>query len=555
MIRQLKNKNYITSFFLLIIFIIFFSIKYKLFADLFPGTDQAFYTKWIIDLGNSNNFFPSGSDNFYLNLLSDNNSFLHNYFRRIYNDVGVIYNTIPILINLVFAKISNYNIATYNILSIFFNCSIPLLISIFLLRDKKLSIKKYIYVSTLCYLFITSFFAIFFLAPLGIHNYSLLFLVMSVIVFNQNIEKTKFFNLQVLIFGILIPCFSHKFNVIIIFSSIFFLIILRFFNNFKFKKDLLITIFLFLIILSPIFIFTFFGERNLELLKIFFSGNSDLPEQSFIIIFFKYLSESVVSSFKIFLIYFWKNLGLIGTILFIISFFNKKFVVIKFFIISLFLLFIFLPLSPYIDRLFNYFLILYAFLICSFFSIFFIDEKKMNKIMQTFFIVAILYNFSPLLFSNLQNDIQNQLANRYSNNEIWNRKIDKIIKIIGNDNVLFYRYLARDVYFSNFNKFDNTKNVYSLPSIYDLSNKYINEDKQYIKNVNFDKKKFKNTYILSFGSKESDKELNERFCFLQKKFYEKCGNLEIVNYSNVNKPLKYEGDTHIYMLNLYKSLD
>jgi hypothetical protein len=555
MIRQLKSKNNITSFFLLIIFIIFFSIKYKLFADLFPGTDQAFYTKWIIDLGNSKNFFPSGSDNFYLNLLSDNNSFLHNYFRRIFNDVGVIYNTIPILINLVFAKISNYNIATYNILSIFFNCSIPLLISIFLLRDKKLSIKKYIYVSTLCYLFITSFFAIFFLAPFGIHNYSLLFLIMSVIVFNQNIKKTNFFNLQVLIFGILIPCFSHKFNVIIIFSSIFFLIILRSFNNFKFKKDLLITTFLFLTILSPIFIFTFFGERNLELLKIFFSGNSDLPEQSFIIIFFKYLSESVVSSFKIFLIYFWKNLGIIGTILFIISFFNKKFVVIKFFIISLFLLFIFLPLSPYIDRLFNYFLILSAFLICSFFSIFFIDEKKMNRIMQTFFIVAILYNFSPLIFSNLQNDIQNQLANRYSNNEIWNRKIDKIIKIIGNDNVLFYRYLARDVYFSNYNKYDNTKNVYSLPSIYDLSNKYINEDNQYIKNVNFDKKKFRNTYILSFGSKGSDKELNERFCFLQKKFYEKCGNLEIVNYSNVNKPLKYEGNTHIYMLNLYKSLD
>ena len=133
MIQQLKNKNNIISFFLLILFIIFFSIKYKLFADLFPRTDQAFYTKWIIDLGNSKIFFPSGSDSFYLNLISDNNSFLHNYFRRIYNDVGVIYNLFPIFLNLVFAKIINYNIATYNILSIFFNCSIPLLISIFLL--------------------------------------------------------------------------------------------------------------------------------------------------------------------------------------------------------------------------------------------------------------------------------------------------------------------------------------------------------------------------------------------------------------------------------------
>ena len=555
MIQQLKNKNNIISFFLLTLFIIFFSIKYKLFADLFPGTDQAFYTKWIIDLGNSKNFFPSGSDSFYLNLISDNNSFLHNYFRRIYNDVGVIYNIFPILINLFFAKIINYNIATYNILSIFFNCSIPLFISIFLLRNKKISIEKYIYISTLNYLFVTSFFAIFFLAPLGIHNYSLLFLIISVIVFNQNLEKTNFFNFQVLIFGILIPCFSHKFNVIIIFSSIIFLIIFRAFNNFKFKRDLILAIFLFLIILSPIFIFTFFGERNLELLRIFFSGNNNAPEQSFIIVFFKYLSGNVVSSLKIFFMYFWKNLGIIGTVLFIISFLNKKFLVIKIFIISLFLLFIFLPLSPYIDRLFNYFLILSAFLICSFFSIFFINEKKFNKIMQIFFIVAILFNFSPLIFSNLQNDIQNQLANRYPNNEIWNRKIEKIIEIIGNDNVLFYRYLARDVYFSKYNKFDNSKNIYSLPSIYDLSNKYINKDNQYINNIKFDKDKFRNTYILSFDSKGSDKELNQRFCFLQKKFFEKCDNLEIVNYSNINKPLKYEGDTHIYVLNLYKSLD
>ena len=133
--------------------------------------------------------------------------------------------------------------------------------------------------------------------------------------------------------------------------------------------------------------------------------------------------------------------------------------------------------------------------------------------MQIFFIVAILFNFSPLIFSSLQNDFQNQLANKYPNNEIWNKKIEKIIEIVGNDNVLFYRYLARDVYFSKYNKFDNIKNIYSIPSIYDLSNKYINNDNQYINNIKFDKDKFKNTYILSFDSKGADNELNERFCF------------------------------------------
>lgn len=555
MIKHLKNKNYIISFFLFILFLAFFITKYQLFVDIFPGTDQAFYTKWIIDLGNSKNILPKGDDSFYLNLLSDNNSLLHNYFRRIYNDVGVIYNSVPILLNFIFAKIINYNIVTYNILSIFFNCSIPLLASIFLLKDKKLSTKKYIYVSTMYYLFFTSFFSIFFLAAFGIHNYSLLFLILSVIVFNENLEKTNLINPQVVIYGILIPCFSHKFNVIIIFLSIFLIIIFRIFNNFKFKKDLLITILLFFIILSPIYIFTFFGERNLELLKIFFSKNDGLPKESFLIIFFEYLTVNVINSFKIFITYFWNNLGILITTLLIFSFFNKKFVVIKLFVISTFLLFIFLPLSPYIDRLFNYFVILSAFLICSAFSIYFIEKKKINSIMQILFIIAIILNFTPLIFSNLQNDFQNKIANRYSNNEILNSKIKKIIKIVGSDNILFYRYLARDVYFSHYNKIDNIKNVYSIPSIFDLSNKYKNNENEYLKNILFDKKKFRNTYVLYFDNKGPEKELFERFCYLQKKFFEKCDNLEIVNYTDDNKPLKYEVDTHIYILNLYKSFE
>ena len=77
--------------------------------------------------------------------------------------------------------------------------------------------------------------------------------------------------------------------------------------------------------------------------------------------------------------------------------------------------------------------------------------------------------------------------------------------------------------------------------IYDLSNKYINKDNQYINNIKFDKDKFKNTYILSFDSKGSTM---KDFVFCKKN---KCDNSN--SYSNNNKPLKYEGDTHIYMLN------
>ena len=550
-----KNKKSITSFFLLLLFIIFFIIKYRFFVDLFPGIDQAFYIKWIIDLANSKNFFPVGNNSFYLNLISDNNSFLHNYFRRIYNDVGVIYNVIPLFLNLIFAKIGNYNVASFNTLSIFFNCLIPLFITIHLLEGKKLTIKEHFYASTLHYLFISSFFSIFFFAPHGIHNYSLLFLIISVIIFERNIKKINFLNFHTIIYGILIPCFSHKFNIIIIFLSIFLILILRFFNNLRIKKDLIITILLFFIILSPMFIFTFIGERNIELLKIFFLGKNELAEESFISTILNYISINTINSFKIFSINLWNNLGLFGIILFLISLFNKKFIIIKVFIISTFLLFIFLPLSPYIGRLFNYFLILSIFLICNYFSNFLIGKKKVDRLMQTLLIITILVNFLPLVFNNMQNNFQNKLANKYQNNDIWNKKINKIIEIVGNENILFYQYLARDVYYSNYNKIDNIKNIYSTPSIYDLSTRYMNDDNQYLEKITFDKNKFKNTYVLFFGKTEFEKGLDKRFCYLQKIFFGSCSNLQIVNYSDIKKPLKYDGDSHILVLNLYKSID
>ena len=167
----------------------------------------------------------------------------------------------------------------------------------------------------------------------------------------------------------------------------------------------------------------------------------------------------------------------------------------------------------------------------------------------------ILVNFIPLIFEKNQNDFQKKLANKYPNSKIWNEKINKIIEIVGDENILFYQYLARDVYYSAYNKIDNDKNVYSTPYIYDLSNKYMNNKHQYIKKINFDKNKFKNSYILYFGSEQFEKDLNERFCYLQKKFFQNCSNLKIVNYSSIKKPIVYEGNTPVYVLNLYKTLN
>ena len=222
---------------------------------------------------------------------------------------------------------------------------------------------------------------------------------------------------------------------------------------------------------------------------------------------------------------------------------------------STFLLFVFLPLDPYLDRLFNYFLILSIFLICSYSIDFILGNKIFEKVIHSLIVFILIFNMIPIFFENYQNNFQKKLSSKYPNNKIWKEKIDKVIDIVGNENILFYQYLARDVYFSNFNKYDQKKQVYLIPSVYDLSNKYIQNDINYLKMINFDKSKFKDTYILFFGDTKFEKDLNERFCFLQKEFFGKCSNLKIVNYSTIKKPLKYEGETHFYVLNLYKTLN
>ena len=552
---QVLEKNKIISYFLFILFVLLFIAKYKYFAELFPRIDQSFYIKWIIDLGNSKSLFPSGDKGFYLNLLSDSNSLLHNFFRRIYNDVGVIYNLIPISFNLIFSKITNYNYFTFNTLSIFFNCLIPLAITMYLIKKKDLSTKYLLYLSTFNFFFIISFFSIFYLAPLGIHNYSLLSLIISIIVFESNLKNEFFLNRWVIFFGILIPCFSHKFNIVIVFSSIFLILFYRYFNRYKFKQDFVISICLFFLVLSPILFFSFFGERNIELLKIFFSITDQESSKNFISIISKYLNSHLTHSFRNFFLYLWNNLGFFGIILILTCLFDKKFSVIKVYIFATFLIFIFLPLSPYIDRLFNYFLILSIFLISQNSFKFFNGVTKKDKLMKILFILTIFVNLVPIFFNNLQNDFQRKIVDRYPYNKIWKNKLDKIIKIVGDDQIVFYQYLARDVYYAEYNRIDKYKEVYSTPSVYDLSNKYLNQNFDYIKNISFDKNKFKNTYVLYFGDTTFEKNLTERFCYLQKKFFNSCGNLEIVNYSDHNKPLKYQGATHNYVLNLYKSLN
>ncbi len=553
--KLIYNKLNLSFIILIIISLIFFYLKYNIFIDLFPRTDQSFYIKWIIDLTNSITFFPSGKDEFYSKLLMDSNSLLHNYFRRIYNDVGVIYNLVPIFFNFLIGKFINYNNLVFNFFSIFVNCLIPFLISYYLVSS--INGKKYlkIYLSLLFYVFISSYLSIFYLAPLGIHNYGLFFLVSSVLILESRIYKNNLLDLQTIFLGILIPCFSHKFNVPIILLSVFLIIFLRYLQNKKIKRDVFLFIFTSIIILLPLIFFSFFGTRNLELLKIFFSLNIDNSNGSSDINFIFQIINYLVTSLKDFLYYFKNNLGYLGAILFLISLLNLKNKTVKVYLFSTFLIFLVLPLNAYIDRLFNYFLILCIFLMCQNLIKLEYKNKIYIRIVNIIFILIIFSNISLNLPFKNKNNFEKDILNKYPNNKIWNEKLDKIINVVKKENIVFYQYLARDVFLSVYNQKEKYYKIYSTPSVYDLSKKYLKKDFNYINSIKFDKNKFKNTYILFFGTEEFSKNLPKNFCYLQTEFFGKCEKLVKINYDNIKEPIKYEGKTHNYVLKLYKTLD
>ena len=79
-----ENSKSIYLLILFFLFLIIFCIKYLIFQNTQYSNDQAFYNQWVADMHAAQHLFPSGPGSFIQNLLLDRSSYLHQFFKRIF---------------------------------------------------------------------------------------------------------------------------------------------------------------------------------------------------------------------------------------------------------------------------------------------------------------------------------------------------------------------------------------------------------------------------------------------------------------------------------------
>ena len=268
-----KNNKLTTNIFIITVLSCFFItviIKLNFFLNYFINIDSAFYVKWFSDLSLTNKIFPDSENSFYKNLLLSKESFLHQLFRRYFNNSSEIYTIVPTVINYLLMISIGPGFKTFNLGSILVNSFIPMFCSFYFYRKYKLINFNVILPVIFIYLIFFTNFYFFYWSPLGIHNYSLLSLVISFLIIDSNYRKKKFFSLKVIFLAILLPCFTHKFNVPLIFLTLFFIVILRKSYSNNLVKELFYLFSLFILVVLPLVLGFYLSPKNFEFLNIFF---------------------------------------------------------------------------------------------------------------------------------------------------------------------------------------------------------------------------------------------------------------------------------------------
>ena len=266
-----KKKKQGLIFILLIsfCFIAILSIKLNFYLNYFINIDSAFYVKWFNDLSLANSFLPQGDFGFYNNLLVDQDSFIHQLTRRYFNNFSEVYTFFPTIINYLLITFSKPDLQILILVQFYKLFNTTICCYYFLIKFKLRNFDNFIVIVFINLLFLSNFSLTNF-SPLGIHNYSLFFLVLSFFIIKKNYKKENFFNFNLIKFSILIPSFSHKFNVPIIFLTLFFIIFMRKFYAKNFKKKIIYLIIIFILIISSLFIGLYYSPKNIEFLKTFF---------------------------------------------------------------------------------------------------------------------------------------------------------------------------------------------------------------------------------------------------------------------------------------------
>jgi hypothetical protein len=543
MFREKEKKQRLIFLFLIsFCFIITLFIKLHFFFNYFINIDSAFYVKWFNDLSLASNFFPQGDYGFYNNLIVDQNSFMHQLTRRYFNNFSEVYTFFPTIINYLLIIFIKPGFTTFNFGSIFISSLIPFVCCYNFLKKLNLRNLDNLIAVIFIYLLFLSNFSLFNLSPLGIHNYSLFFLTLSFFIIKRNYEKDNFFNFNLITFAILIPCFSHKFNVPIIFLTLFLTIITRKFYAKNLKKELILLMIIFILIISPLFIGLYLSPKNIEFLNTFFSESQNFTsnKNNFFLDHVENQIKIIQSSvFKLIENYYY-NLGTVGMVTFLISFYKSDNRILKFFLISNILIFIFLPVSNFSLRTFNYQLIIVFMIICEYFIKSLINKKniinRLFLLITSSFIVLCIYN--TFLASNFNKYEKEMMNVYYKDNHNLKDSISNIFtdNQIDTSNIIFGNYLSKDLFYSYAYEFSDLKQIDSFPAINNLWNNKKNII--YLNTLKIDFKKLKNSHLL-YIYRFDDNDLENKYQLLNKTIQKIC-DLRSLNLNNCDDLLKYE---------------
>ncbi len=558
-----KNSRLIASTFIITVLICFFAtiaIKINFFLNYFINIDSAFYVKWFSDLSLTNRIFPNSENSFYKNLLIDKDSFLHQLLRRYYNNSSEIYTIVPTTINYLLMSSIGEGFKTFNLGSILANSIIPIICSFYFFKKYKLNDLKIIILIIFIFLIFLTNFNFFYLSPLGIHNYSLLSLVISFFIIDAYYKEKNFFNYKIIFLGILIPCFTHKFNVPLIFMTLFFVIIYRrsYSNNFKNEFFYLFT--LFILIILPLIIGFYINPKNLAFLSSFFTDNdySNLAQKNLFYSLLNYELKTIKHGIsKLFLNYYY-SLNLIGIILLILSLFKINNLILKLFLASNILLFIFLPVSPYSLRIFNYQLIIILIILIEYFvKNIFSNYKFPNFIILIIFVSFIsISSYKTFFKKNLDENANELIKVYYKGNQELKDFLFSINKKnqINPSNIIFGNYAAKDLFYSYFYEYNKNQKIDAFPVILSLYNNRNNNN--YLKSLNIDFKKLYSTFYFNILLKDKNKVIDptlDKLCEIRKKNYNNCGDIKkvelFINKTTINEVF-YNG--HAYTLFFYK---
>ena len=500
--KKIYNLNHIRF---IITYSVIFSISLFLFYDHEPGVDQIRHISWAQDILNSSYFFDLNKISLD-ELKQQNGSFLVNFLKPGYSDIGHLFNVVPIIILVTFGYLFDNQILIFNLISIsFYIGNIYFTQKIYESFFHKI-LKKSHFIIFLVFIFSSYYFLY---APLGVHNISLFFnlLVIHFIFNNHNNWSNK--KIFYLILFVTFAIYSHKINTVLIIPFIFFYFL--FYKNFFILLKYILLQFL---VLLPIIFIVYLFPETLVSTKEF--AQIDIS-------FYHYLRNFFLLFKNVFL-----TIGIIPLIFFTLGIYymiknnDNSFIFLLYIFVYVFFYIFINSFSVYFIRTNLY--INYIILLLGLFGTLSLLEKKIKKINLIIFIILITHfilNFINiyLLYSQYNYGI---FEKYYMNNGNIKKSINLIDKeIIKENKIIFLDNKVQD-YFKIYNVDDSyKKNLHYQP----------------LKNLNHDEQKitreFNNTLdnIIIISLTNDDKEVLKNLK-IYSKFEDKNCNYTLKNFKS-----------------------